>query len=103
MSRTASWLALFPVVFGFVVTGCGGGGNSVHGSVGGKGIGDAHAVSNVSGSAPTQSGAVVISNVSDLCARITNNSEPTNAQALTLQFADSDATGNTTEIGRAHV
>jgi hypothetical protein len=96
MTRTASWLTLIPIfVFGFVVAGCGGGGNSVQGSVGGKGIGSAHAVSNVSGTAPAQSAAVIISNISDLCARITDNKEPTNAQALTLQFGDSDAAGNT--------
>lgn len=102
MSRTASWLALFPV-FVFGLAGCGGasGSSSVQGSVGGKSFSEAHAVANVGGQAQRQSGLVIISSASDICERVTANSEPTNAQLLTLQLREADAAGNSSAPGHS--
>ncbi|HEX4458568.1 MAG TPA: hypothetical protein VIA18_11400 [Polyangia bacterium] len=83
--RISFVLAFVPMI---LAAGCGGspGDASVSGTINGKSFSNASSIS--SNTAGQTSAVIIISNVSDLCARVVSNDEPTNVQALTFSLVE---------------
>jgi hypothetical protein len=84
-------LTFVPMIF---AAGCGGsaGNASVKGTINGKSFSSAHAIS--SNAAGQTSAVVIISNVSDLCSRVSSPTPPLNTQALTFSLFEVDSSDN---------
>ena len=87
-------LAFVPMIF---VSGCGGDGTSIQGSIAGKRFASVQAVSGSITNPGQQSGMfIVMSDVADLCARLSGTIQPSpNVQELSFDLFVSDGTANT--------